>query len=60
MPGCAACTLAIVLATIGGYSARWDSGTAGTTEVAIGGTGLLFIPALLMILFGQKYPALVA
>jgi Domain of unknown function (DUF4389) len=39
--------IAIVLASIGGYS--------GTTA-AIGGSGLLFIPPLLMILFRQKYP----
>jgi hypothetical protein len=48
--------IAIVLGTIGGYSARWGTGTAETTEVAIGGTGLLFLPPLLMILFRQKYP----
>ena len=39
--------IAIVLASIGGYS--------GTTA-AVGGSGLLFIPPLLMILFRQKYP----
>lgn len=48
--------IAILLGTIGGYSARWGAGTAGTTEVAAGGTGLLFIPPLLMILFRQRYP----
>src|SRR5438105_12611593 len=48
--------IAIVLGTIGGYSARWGAGTAGTSEVAVGGTGLLFLPTLLMILFRQKYP----
>jgi Domain of unknown function (DUF4389) len=48
--------IAIVLATIGGYSGRWGTSTAGTTEVAIGGTGLLFLPPLLMIVFRQKYP----
>lgn len=48
--------IAILLGTIGGYSARWGTGTAGTTEVAAGGTGLLFIPPLLMILFRQRYP----
>jgi Domain of unknown function (DUF4389) len=48
--------IAIVLATIGGYSARWGTGTAGTTEVAAGGTGLLFVPPLVMIVFRQKYP----
>src|SRR5437764_7603884 len=48
--------IAIVLGTIGGYSARWGTSTAGTSEVAVGGTGLLFLPTLLMILFRQKYP----
>ena len=48
--------IAIVLGTIGGYSARWGTSTTGTGEVALGGTGLLFIPPLLMILFRQKYP----
>ena len=48
--------IAIVLGTIGGYSARWGTSTTGTTEVAIGGTGLLFLPTLLMLVFRQKYP----
>jgi hypothetical protein len=48
--------IAIVLATIGGYSSRWGSDTTGTTQVVIAGTGLLFIPPLLMILFREKYP----
>ena len=33
---------------------RYDAGT-GTT-IAVGGTGLLFFPPLLMILFREKYP----
>ncbi|MFI5005038.1 MAG: DUF4389 domain-containing protein [Solirubrobacterales bacterium] len=49
--------IAIVLGTIGGYSARWGgSGSTGATSVAVGGTGLLFLPPLLMIVFRQKYP----
>jgi hypothetical protein len=48
--------IAIVLATIGGYSTSWVNGTGNTTTVAVGGTGLLFIPPLLMIVFRQKYP----
>jgi hypothetical protein len=48
--------IAIVLGTIGGYSARWGTSTAGTTEVAVGGTGLMFLPPLLLIVFRQKYP----
>ena len=47
--------IAIVLGSIGGTSSSWTSGGA-TTTVAIGGTGLLVIPPLLMILFRQKYP----
>ena len=47
--------IAIVLGAIGGYSSTWGGGTRATT-VAVGGTGLLFIPPLLMILFRQKYP----
>jgi Domain of unknown function (DUF4389) len=52
--------IAIVLNTIGdsywgggwgGYDAGPDSGT-----IAVGGTGLLFLPLLLMILFREKYP----
>lgn len=48
--------IAIVLATIGGYSARWGTSTQGTTEVALGGSGLLFVPTGLMIIFRQRYP----
>jgi hypothetical protein len=50
--------IAIVFATICGYSSSngysGDSDTAST--VVVGGTGLLFLPPLLMILFRQKYP----
>lgn len=47
--------IAIVIGTIGGYSGQWGGG-AETTTVAVGGTGLLFLPPLLMIVFRQKYP----
>jgi hypothetical protein len=48
--------IAIVLASIGGYSGGgYDAEGTGST-IAIGGTGLLFLPPLLMILFRQKYP----
>jgi Domain of unknown function (DUF4389) len=50
--------IGIVLATISGISSsttEWDSG-AETSTVVIGGTGLLFLPPLLMILFREKYP----
>jgi hypothetical protein len=48
--------IAIVLGSITGYQAQYGAGgdTAGT--VVVGGTGLLVIPPLLMILFRQKYP----
>ena len=46
--------IAIVLGTIGGYTGTYDGAQAG--EVAVGGTGLLFLPPLLMILFRRKYP----
>ena len=48
--------IAIVLGTIGGYTAKWNGGSSGATTIAIGGTGLLFIPPLLMIVFRRKYP----
>src|SRR5437588_2676186 len=48
--------IAIVLGTIGGYSSSWVNGTGNTTTVVVGGTGLLFVPPLLMIVFRQKYP----
>jgi Domain of unknown function (DUF4389) len=44
----------ILLATIAGGTWQWTSGDRGMA-VAIG-TGLLFLPPLLMILFRQKYP----
>jgi len=48
--------IAIVLAAIGGYSARWGTSTTGTAETGVAGTGLLFVPTLLMIVFREKYP----
>jgi uncharacterized protein DUF4389 len=45
----------IVLASIGGYSSQSGAGESSTT-IAIGGTGLLFLPPLLMLVFRQKYP----
>jgi Domain of unknown function (DUF4389) len=49
--------IAIVLASIGGYSGGgdWDGNGTGTT-LAVSGAGLLFFPPLLMILFREKYP----
>jgi hypothetical protein len=49
--------IAIVIGSIGGYSAQWGaSGGGRATTIAVGGTGLLFLPPLLMIVFRQKYP----
>ena len=46
-----------MLASIGGYESGTNAAAGqNTTVVAIGGTGLLFLPPLLMILFRQKYP----
>jgi hypothetical protein len=48
--------IAIVLETIGGFSASLGSGTGSARTIAIGGTGLLIVPTALMIVFRQKYP----
>jgi hypothetical protein len=44
----------IVLATIGGVSADWTGGNRDLTVGTLG--GVVFVPALLMIVFRQKYP----
>jgi Domain of unknown function (DUF4389) len=50
--------IAILLGTISGYSGDDLAGGSGgtTSTVVVAGTGLLFLPPLLMILFRQKYP----
>jgi hypothetical protein len=48
--------IAIVAASIGGYSESWTSASGETATVVVGGTGLLFLPVLLMIVFREKYP----
>ena len=48
--------IALVLASIGGYQSGGDVDSSSGTVVAIGGTGLLFLPPLLMLVFRQKYP----
>jgi hypothetical protein len=49
--------IAVVLGSIGGYSGRWSGGGgAGASTIALGGSGLLFLPPLLMLVFRQKYP----
>ena len=47
--------IAIVLSAITGFSGSVDAGS-NTQTYAMGGTGLLFLPPLLMIVFRQKYP----
>jgi Domain of unknown function (DUF4389) len=48
--------IAIVMGALGGYTAWWGGESRGISSVAVGGTGLLFLPPLLMIVFRQKYP----
>jgi Domain of unknown function (DUF4389) len=48
--------IAIVLGTIGGYTGSDYSTGGDAPTIAIGGTGLLFLPPLLIILFREKYP----
>jgi hypothetical protein len=49
--------IAIVLASITGYSGHYGGhGGTGATSIAVGGTGLLFLPPLLLIVFRQRYP----
>ena len=48
--------IAIVLGAIGGFSTSYHDVDGATVTIAVGGTGLLFLPALLMILFREKYP----
>jgi Domain of unknown function (DUF4389) len=49
--------IAIVLASIGGFESGSRAGSgSGSTVLAVGGTGLLFLPPALMIVFRQKYP----
>ena len=48
--------IAIVLASIGGYSGSEYDASSDASTVVIGGIGLLFLPPLLMILFREKYP----
>ena len=49
--------IAIVIGSISGYSSgEWSTDTSSTTTVVVSGTGMLFLPPLLMILFRQKYP----
>src|SRR4051812_26971823 len=47
--------IAIVLGAVSGWSGSWE-GAENTTNVVVSGTGLLFLPVLLMIVFREKYP----
>ena len=49
--------IAVVVAAIGGYTTAWDDADPdAATTVVVGGTGLLFLPPLLMLLVREKYP----
>ena len=48
--------IAIVAAAIAGFSVDYDGAADTTRTVVVSGTGLLFLPVLLMILFREKYP----
>jgi hypothetical protein len=52
----AAIPIAIVAATIAGFSTDYHGAADTTTTIVVGGIGLLFLPTLLMILFREKYP----
>ena len=47
--------IAIVLGSIMGYQGNYNAGAESGTW-AVGGSGLLFLPPLLMLVFRQKYP----
>jgi hypothetical protein len=48
--------IAIVAGSIGGYTGGGSYNGGDAPTIAIGGTGLLFLPPLLMIVFREKYP----
>jgi uncharacterized protein DUF4389 len=48
--------IVIVLAAVSNGGAGWGWGDWGGGGIAAGAGGVLFLPALLMILFRQKYP----
>jgi uncharacterized protein DUF4389 len=48
--------IAIVAASITGFSLHYEGVADTTTTVVVGGIGILFLPPLLMILFREKYP----
>jgi hypothetical protein len=48
--------IAILFATITGFSTSYGDSGDTATKIVVGGVGILFIPTLLMILFREKYP----
>ena len=48
--------IAIVATAIGGFETGGSYDSSDATTIVVGGTGLLFLPPLLMILFREKYP----
>jgi hypothetical protein len=48
--------IAIVLTAITGFTSTEYDASAQTTTVVVTGTGLLFLPPLLMLVFREKYP----
>ena len=48
--------IAILLATIVGWSGTYEDPEGTTTTIVIAGVGLLFLPVVLMLLFRRKYP----
>lgn len=51
----AAIPILIVVAAIGGFTAHYDA-TGSARTITAEGTGLLFLPPLLLIVFRQRYP----
>ena len=48
--------IAIVSATIAGFSTSYEGASDTATTVVVSGVGILVLPVLLLILFREKYP----
>ncbi len=48
--------IAVLAASITGFSTSYEGVGDTTTTIVVGGIGVLFVPVLLMILFRKKYP----
>jgi hypothetical protein len=48
--------IAILMATISGFTGTYNGAGGTTVTIAVSGVGLLFLPVLLMVLFRKKYP----